>query len=295
VRSHLPRADHGKAGRRDRAGGIALLQRLGWSARDAVGFTVGVAATAAIVVNVLFLQSGAHPAPIFKGNPIAAKPVPAVAATGAVSKSALAPATPAVPRGRPLEPPAGKPASPAAEPPSAKVPAPAPQRTPGDIITDIQRELARRGFYEGAIDGLYGPRTDAAIRDFERAAGFKPSVQPNEALLAAIVRAPAKLAKGPSAAAPSVPPAPVRNDPGIEHSAPTPAPAPAPKPSKRVLALQRALADYGYGQIRPTGILDAETQAAIEKFERERRLPVTGQASPRVARELAAMTGRPLE
>jgi peptidoglycan hydrolase-like protein with peptidoglycan-binding domain len=68
-----------------------------------------------------------------------------------------------------------------------------------------------------------------------------------------------------------------------------------PAPSKRVIALQRALAEYGYGQIRPSGIMDAETQAAIEKFERERKLPITGQASERVVRELAAMTGRPLE
>ena len=66
-------------------------------------------------------------------------------------------------------------------------------------------------------------------------------------------------------------------------------------PSKRVLAVQRALADFGYGQIKPTGIYDPETRAAIEKFERDHRLPVTGQISDRFVRELAAMTGRPLE
>ena len=33
----------------------------------------------------------------------------------------------------------------------------------------------RRGYYDGPVDGLYGPRTDTAIRDFERAAGLKPS------------------------------------------------------------------------------------------------------------------------
>jgi len=65
--------------------------------------------------------------------------------------------------------------------------------------------------------------------------------------------------------------------------------------SKRVIAVQRALAEYGYGQIKPSGIVDAETQAAIQKFERERKLPITGQASERVMRELAAMTGRPME
>jgi peptidoglycan hydrolase-like protein with peptidoglycan-binding domain len=65
--------------------------------------------------------------------------------------------------------------------------------------------------------------------------------------------------------------------------------------SKRVLGLQRALAEYGYGQIKPTGVIDADTKAAIERFERERRLPITGQLSDRVARELASVTGRPLE
>jgi hypothetical protein len=65
--------------------------------------------------------------------------------------------------------------------------------------------------------------------------------------------------------------------------------------SKRVLAVQRALADFGYGQMSPTGVLDAATKSAIERFERERKLPITGQASDRLMRELAAVTGRPLE
>ena len=63
---------------------------------------------------------------------------------------------------------------------------------------------------------------------------------------------------------------------------------------QKITAIQRALADFGYGQIKPSGVMDAETRAAIEKFERERRLPVTGNVSERVVRELAAMTGRPL-
>jgi len=65
--------------------------------------------------------------------------------------------------------------------------------------------------------------------------------------------------------------------------------------SRRVLAVQRALGDFGYGPVKPTGILGPDTRAAIEKFERDRRLPVTGQLSDRLVRELAATTGRPLE
>jgi hypothetical protein len=56
-----------------------------------------------------------------------------------------------------------------------------------------------------------------------------------------------------------------------------------------------ALADFGYGQIKPTGNLDPATSAAIEKFERDRRLPITGQMSDQFVRELAGVTGRPLE
>ncbi len=63
----------------------------------------------------------------------------------------------------------------------------------------------------------------------------------------------------------------------------------------RVTAVQRALSEFGYGQIKPTGVLDKPTSAAIEKFEREHRLPVTGRLSDRLMSELAAMIGHPLE
>jgi peptidoglycan hydrolase-like protein with peptidoglycan-binding domain len=240
---------------------------MGWSPRDAVAFMVCAFAVIAVLVNVLFMQSGSHPAPMFKNASTATKPV----VTNGI------PAAPSRPRA--VEP--GSAPRPAEAAP-AKAAAPPPPRMPGEIINDIQRELARRGFYEGAVDGLYGPRTDVAIRDFEQAAGLKPSTEPNEALLQAMVRAPAKVAKVTLAATPAARPGPVRNDVVAEK----------PAASKRVIALQRALADYGYGQIKPSGIVDAETQAAIEKFERERKLPVTGQASDRVMRELSSMTGR---
>jgi peptidoglycan hydrolase-like protein with peptidoglycan-binding domain len=89
------------------------------------------------------------------------------------------------------------------------------------------------------------------------------------------------------------PPAPIRNE-GLPNEA-VEKPVERPAPSKRVIALQRALADFGYGQIKPSGLVDADTRAAIEKFERERKLPITGQVSDRVMREMTAMTGRPLE
>ena len=65
--------------------------------------------------------------------------------------------------------------------------------------------------------------------------------------------------------------------------------------ARRVAAVQRALTEYGYGQLKPTGTAGSDTQAAIQKFERTRKLPVTGQVSDRLVRELTAMIGHPID
>lgn len=88
------------------------------------------------------------------------------------------------------------------------------------------------------------------------------------------------------AAAPQGTPMPARQDPIAEIIAPS-------KP--RLLAIQHALADFGYGQIKPTGVLDRETRAAIEKFEHQHSLPVDGEVTDPFVQKLAAMTGRPLQ
>jgi hypothetical protein len=77
-------------------------------------------------------------------------------------------------------------------------------------------------------------------------------------------------------------------------------PAPIPDTAqsagaRRVAAVQRALTQYGYGQLKPTGAVGSDTQAAITKFERDRKLPVTGQMSDRLVKELTAMIGHPID
>ncbi len=241
--------------------------------KDIVAGALAFAAATAIVTNAAFLQAGPHPAPMFAGHRatpgLAANPAPTPKSVRVVGENFTGPAPLplASPKARPVEP-----ELPKVEPAVAT-------RPRGEIIADIQRELSRRGFYDGSVDGVHGPKTDAAMRDFEQAAGLKPGSEPNDVFLRALTRSQAKAA-APAAAQPS------RNDPIAELIAPS---------SKRVLAVQRALADYGYGQIRPNGTFGPETKEAIEQFERSRKMPVTGQISPRLVRELSALTGRPLE
>ena len=91
----------------------------------------------------------------------------------------------------------------------------------------------------------------------------------------------------------------------VKATAAMPVTANAPRPpaaipvaaqaSHRVAAVQRALTEYGYGQLKPTGAIGSDTQAAIQKFEREHKLPVTGQMSDRLVRDLSAMIGHPID
>ena len=236
------RASAAALGGNETAGLWSVLAR---HPHEFVGLVLLTTATVAIFVNALFMQHGPHPAPIFASKPLLAAEQPV-----------------ALPRPRGAEPQAAP--SPAAVPPT---------RT--QIISDIQRALAQRGFYDGSVDGVWGAKTDTAARDFLSQAGLKINPEAGDTLLRAIA---ASTVTAPRAA-------PTRNDPIAQLIA----------PSKRVLAVQRALADFGYGQLKPTGTVDPETQAAIGKFERDHQMPVTGDISDPLLRELAAMTGRPLE
>jgi len=210
--------------------------------REFVGLIMGTLAILAIVTNALFMQKGPHPAPIFATRPLFHRD-----------------------------------AAPAARPQAVQA-MPAADQARLQLIGNIQRELTRKGFYDGPADGIWGAKTDAAARDFASAAGLKINPEANDGLLRSIV------AYNPQPTTVAAPPSPQSN--------------PIAKliaPSKKVIAVQRALADFGYGQIKPTGVLDPETRAAVEKFERDHRMPVTGQISDRFVRELAGMTGRPLE
>jgi hypothetical protein len=66
-------------------------------------------------------------------------------------------------------------------------------------------------------------------------------------------------------------------------------------PGRQVGAVQRVLNEFGYGPIKVNGAFDDATKTAIERFERDHNLPVTGQNSPHLRRALAAATGATLD
>ncbi|MEZ5785276.1 MAG: peptidoglycan-binding protein [Xanthobacteraceae bacterium] len=314
---------------------IALLGLMLRRPQDTVAAAMATAALITVLVNALFLQPNPHPAPLFSVRP-KARPPAAYDSTGAVM---------VLPRPRPAD---------LAAPPVEPVARPAPAgRSRSDIVTDIQRELARRSYYNGAIDGIFGSQTEAAIRALEGATGTTFGTEPNEPMLQAIQRAPAAARSGAlrrgdpigdlvtrtaapvdvsssepfavvtpvvpvtssarfearpepgSAPAPTQAAArPTHQEPAMPAAVPAnpepaqPADRPAPRadlPSPQVKAVQRALSEFGYGQLQSTGVVDAATAAAIRDFEESRDLPITGQVNDRMVQELANVTGRAIE
>jgi N-acetylmuramoyl-L-alanine amidase len=47
------------------------------------------------------------------------------------------------------------------------------QGSSGSVVTQIQKKLAAEGYYKASIDGIYGSRTAAAVRSYQRDRGLK--------------------------------------------------------------------------------------------------------------------------
>jgi peptidoglycan hydrolase-like protein with peptidoglycan-binding domain len=141
-----------------------------------------------------------------------------------------------------------------------------------ELIRDIQLELGRRGFYSGEPDPSAMGRTNRAIRDFQTAAGLPVNGEASDALLATIMTSSLR----PRDQIASI----LRNTPADRLERP-----------ETVVAIQRALTRLGYGPLKDDGHFGTGTRAALDKFEKDRKLPGRGDNPTRVIRELAQASG----
>jgi peptidoglycan hydrolase-like protein with peptidoglycan-binding domain len=160
--------------------------------RSRVPLIAGVlvlAAFAPVAINALWMQDGPHPAPFFAGSQDPVRTVGQMSVTETAPNAvAVAPVSTqreasARPQGDPVQA-----VAPIAQAPaqgqSAAASAPAASVSKGDPqLASIQSMLQRLGLYDGAIDGLYGPRTRAAIESFETAQGLPTTGKPSYALM----------------------------------------------------------------------------------------------------------------
>jgi peptidoglycan hydrolase-like protein with peptidoglycan-binding domain len=242
-------------------------------------FAAGCATLAgfAIVLNAVALQTERHPEPLFR--PVAKTELPVPPLRQDVAKAAFEtrPAAGAKPQ-------AVTPPNAAANATAPLPAAPAPALKPGDkpraaesmetLNLEIQRELAKRGFFKGEPDGKAGPRMAQAIRDFQFAQRIAVDGRASETLLKDIIATKTTMKDELLDL--------VKRASGDETS------------PRTVKEIQRALNKAGYGPLSEDGQWGPTTRQALTRFEQDNRLPAKGEPRGTNLRTLAQVTGVPI-
>jgi peptidoglycan hydrolase-like protein with peptidoglycan-binding domain len=199
-----------------------------------------------------------------------------------------------------------QPAAPPQAPAAARVPDDAPHQ-PSELVAEIQRELARRGLYEGVADGMTGPRTTAAILFFEETVGMEQTGEPTSRILSALKIDSATTVAAIPKALPKDRPASANSggvaiDPvaaairSAEESKPkaqsvslTSGNAAKPVTKDIVAKIQQGLVNIAYADVKVDGMAGEQTRTAIRNFEKHYRLPETGEPSEAVLKKLKSI------
>lgn len=151
---------------------------------------------------------------------------------------------------------------------------------PSTLVRDIQDALRIAGYYNGQVDGLNGPMTSDAIRRYQARNGMRQTGAATQALLAQLT-----LTGSVQGGGVPVPRGPNDLQPknvslgGSAHYDPN------------IRLLQQTLADMGYGPLKVDGVMGGQTSSAIQRFELDRGMPITGEPSQRLIEKLKAVGG----
>ena len=130
-------------------------------------------------------------------------------------------------------------------------------------VRTVQRTLRRLGWQPGPVDGLYGPRTETAVTRFQTAAKVAADGIVGPRTRHALTRATKE---------------PLRRGAGFAQ----------PDGSPRVRALQVRLQRHGLRPGPVDGLFGPRTKAAVERLQRSRGIPVSGVATAKTRRLIAA-------
>lgn len=180
-------------------------------------------------------------------------------------------------------PPAPSPAPPAPTQASAAPEPPWPS-APIEQVKLVQRALIDQERLHGQADGVAGPATRLAIREFEKSAGMPSTGEPSHAVYLALVKARSQ----PNAIKPPDPPPPPTSadlakstDAKSTETKPASADAngwPAKAPDQ-IRAIQQLLIDLKLLHAEPTGTVGPLTRRAIRTYQKKAGLKETGEPS----------------
>lgn len=146
-------------------------------------------------------------------------------------------------------------------PPSTQTPLPGIQGDP--VVKEVQRVLSGLNLYSGAVDGLTGPQTRAAIEAYRKLVGLSASADIDEQLLQQLGAAPRLAnARMPQGA------------PGMDLMETSSA---GVQGDAVVMRIQAGLRAFGNDGIDIDGVVGSRTRAAIREFQALFGLPETGE------------------
>jgi lipid-binding SYLF domain-containing protein/N-acetyl-anhydromuramyl-L-alanine amidase AmpD len=131
-------------------------------------------------------------------------------------------------------------------------------------VKDVQAALKKDGFDPGRVDGIIGPRTMAALRNFQAHNGLEVTGTLNTETENALMASAGTTR---------------RSKPGTSEREPTPT---TPKDQSNASSIedvrhfQQALTDLGYEPGELNGMMTSQTREAIREFQYLNNLPVTG-------------------
>lgn len=211
------------------------------------------------VFNALNLQRVKHPAPLLAAA-APAEPVRTVAATPAQTE--------------------------------AQVPQEAPKTSVDPILIAVQTGLSRQGFYKGAIDGLAGPATEAAILTYQRQNGLELTGVASSQLAAHIRGNGQGQAQTQPLQTVSVDQSSPRSSDAIAdllsqgQGQVQNQPSILPQRDETVRTLQIKLKQVGFDPGPLDGVFGAGTERALKSFQSAHGLPATGQVDATVLLKL---------
>lgn len=170
------------------------------------------------------------------------------------------------------------------------------QAASADLVRDVQRGLATRGYDVGPQDGVYGTATEQALRRFQQDQHMAANGQIDAQTLAALGVAGGGAAAGQRASA--APSSPSRDYvPTSRRQGASAAPARAAQSRQlaqaQVRDVQQTLSDRGYDPGKVDGRWGPHTTAALRNFQHDQNLRASGRPDSQTLAALGVESGSP--
>lgn len=272
-------------------GAAALGGLLGRNPSAAGGTVAFLVIFSFVAANALWYQPGSHPHPIFRTRDPLSPNTLGLRRTPITSDQAGDVTTFRIERPDDTDADAA--------PTTNATPKPLAPATPlSQLVMDIQKQLIRRGLYDGAPDGVIGPRTSAAILFFEETVSMAQTGDPTPEVLAALKTDGAGTKTIPIEKPPAdVTSKAVEIDPvaaAIRSAEKTIKTAPTDKTAASteitsvdvVLKIQKGLSNMAYAGIGLDGVAGEQTRNAIRRFQKHYNLPENGEPNEAVLKKL---------